>query len=326
MSQGLNSVVGIIFQNSYGYHVDSSRLGDVGSMHFIPFLSTDLKLSVPPLISNSIRGIPDEGDTYEGPRQSEGSIDTEANPLALGALLKTCMVHSVTAVGSAFQHTFMPRVNDFDENCVQYPVTGYEYLDTGSAMMYPDLNGNVMTLSINNGEFLMAKVDFVGGNFVQHAPQAASFPTGKLWTWDTGSLSVDGAGIDEIASMSIAMNESLESMHTLNNSKYPSRIKRTGFRTVEVDGTVKFDNQTEYQQFLSQSERELVFTFTGNVQVASGYYETVEIVLPTMRYETFEPSAGGPGEIEASIKAKGKYSVNSGTAMRITIVNTQPTY
>jgi len=327
MSYGQKSVVGIVFQDSYGYHVDPARAGDVGSIHFIPFLSENIKLTIPPMYSENIRGIYDEGDTYEGPRTVEGSIETEAQPIAVGAMLKSVLnLASSTLTDSVYLHVYKPRTADFDEFSCSDPVTAYVYLDTGSAMMYPDLNGSALELSIANGEFYKVKVDYTGGNFIQNAAQAASFPVGKRWTWDQSSVSLGGAGVAEISALTITLDESLEAQHTLNNSKYPSRIKRTGFRSISVDGTIKFDNQTEYQQFISQSERAMVITLTGNSDIASGYQDTIKIDLPAMRYEDYSPEASGPGLIEASFTGRAKYLTTSATAMQITLTNTVATY
>jgi len=322
MAYGQKSNLGIIFQNSYG------TAGDVGSIHFIPNLSENIKLMIPPLLSENMRGIFDEGDNYEGPRSVDGTIDCEAQPIALGAMIKS-VLEEVSNVSSDQIQTrlFKPRVSDFDDKSANNPVTVYAYRDVGSSMLYSDLNGSTLEFSIANGELLKAKVDYVGGNFSQVANVAASYPSGKRWTWDANSISLAGVGITEIMDMTITLDDGgLEASHTLNGSKYPSRVKRTSNRSISVSGTIKLENQDEFQEFLSQSERELIMTFTGPTQIQSGYYETLTIKLPAMRYEEAAPAAEGPGYIEMAITAKGKYSVDSGSSMEITLINTQVAY
>ena len=322
MPYGQKSNMGIIFQDSYG------TAGDVNSIHFIPNLSESLKLMIPPLISENMRGVFDEGDAYEGARTVEGSIDCEAQPIPLGVLFKSILEETSNVNSSGiYTRTFKPRVSDFDSLSANNPVTAYAYRDTGSAMLYSDLNGAMLELGIANGEFLKAKVDFVGGEFSQNASVAASYPTGKRWTWDTTSVSLGGAAISEVMDMTISLDDGgLEASHTLNGSKYPSRIKRTAMRAISVSGTLKFEDQTEFQEFLTQSERELIMTFTGPTEVQSGYYETLTIKLPKLRYEEAAPTAEGAGYLELSVTAKGKYSVDSGSSMEITLINTQASY
>jgi len=322
MPYGQKSNTGIIFQDSYG------TAGDTSSIHFIPNLSESLKLSIPPLISENMRGVFDEGDTYEGPRTVDGSIETEAQPIALGALFKSVLEETSNVNSDGiYTRTFKPRTSDFDEKSANNPVTAYAYRDTGSAMLYSDLNGAMLELGIANGEFLKAKVDYVGGEFSQSASVAASYPVGKRWTWDTTSVSLGGSAVDEIMDMTISLDDGgLEASHTLNNSKYPSRIKRTSMRSISVSGTLKFENQDEYQEFISQSERELIMTFKGATEIQSGYNEELIVKLPLMRYEEAAPAAEGAGYIEMSVTAKGKYSVDSGSSMELTLVNTQANY
>lgn len=321
MSYGHTTDIGIIFQNSYG------TAGDVGSAHFIPYLSEGIGLTIPPQYSENMRGIHDEGDSYDGPRTIDGTLEVEAQPIALGAILKSVLqlTGSVNS-GGIYTHTFKPRVSDFDDNCAHDPVTVYKYFQTGSATRFYDLNGNSLELNMSNGEFLKASVDFVGGSFNQVSNTTAAYPIGKRWNWDVASFSIGGTGIDNLTELTVTIDESLEAGHTLNGSKYPSRIKRTGFRSIAVNGTAKFDNQTEYQQFISQSERELIVNCKGPTEIQSGYYEELNLKLPLMRYEDFKPVVEGPGENEVSFTARGKYSVDSATSMQLTLVNTQATY
>lgn len=325
MAYGQNSNVGIMFQDSY--HTDTSSMNFVASsVHWIPFLSDSVKLNKPPLYSENIRGIYDEGDSYEGPNTVDGEIQAEAQPIAVGAMLQCALQRTTTMVDSVYQHVYKPRTSEHSELSANQPFTHYAYLDTGSAFLHQNLNAGTLELGIANGEFFKVKIGVVGGWFEQVAASGATYETGKRWTWDTASLSFGGAAVAEIADLTITMDEALEAQHTINNSLYPSRIKRAGFRTFTVDGTIKFDNQDEYQQFISQSERELDITFTGPTQIASGYYETLRIKLPAMRYEDYGPTAEGPGLIEASFTARGKYHAWSGTALEVTLVNTQAAY
>ena len=322
MAYGQKSNVGIIFQDSF------NNVGDVGSIHFIPNLSESLKLSKPPMYSENMRGVFDEGDTYEALNTVDGEIDCEAQPIALGAMFKSILEEvSVVQSGGIYTRVFKPRASDFDELSANNPVTAYAYRDTGSAMLYSNLNGASLELSIANGEFLKAKVGFVGGSFQQIASVAASYPSGKRWTWDTASLSFGGAAVQEVSALTVSIDDGgLEAMGTFNNSIYPSRIKRTGFRTIAIDGTIKFDNQTEFQEFLNQTERQLIMTFKGATEIQSGYFETLTLTLPAMRYEEAAPTAEGAGEIEMSITARGKYHVGSGTGLELTLINTQAAY
>lgn len=317
---GQKANVAISFQNSFGTPLTNSQ-------YFIPRVSGGLALDIPDLVSENQRGVFDEGDSYEGPRSVSGDLETEAMPIPLGVLLK-CVMGEPTTVQSTgiYAHTFKPRLSDWDETAANIPVTYEQDLDTGSAQQFFDLNGNTLELGISAGELLKAKVGFVGGNFQQNAAAAATYPTGKRWTWDATSVSIGGSAQPQLMDMTISLDESLEAQHVLNNSKYPGRIKHTGNRSITIGGTMKFDNQNEYQEYLSQSERELVINFQGVTEIQSGYYDLVEIKVPLMRHTDFKPMASGPGPIEVGFSSKGKYSTSSATALQITLTNTQAAY
>ena len=173
---------------------------------------------------------------------------------------------------------------------------------------------------------MSSKITVFGGTLTQTASVAASFQTGKRFTYDVSSVSIAGVGNDVFNTLAITINESLEAKHVLNNSKEPARIKRTGKRMVSIAGTMQFDNQTEYQNFISQTEQALIVNFSGPTEIQSGYYDRVQLTMPLMRYEEFKPVVGGAGEVTVSLAGKAKYSVTSATALEVTLVNTRATY
>ncbi len=320
---GQNVEVGISFQDSYG-------TSNVDSMYWLPILSEDVGINKPPLVSQELRGIFDEGATYEGPNTCDGNVEMEADPIAIGVMLKAALDQSSSvAADDAYTHTFIPAVADFDEKCAGIPLTLYKFMDDGgSASLFYDLAGSELEIGITQGEFMTARLALVGGNFSQIADISPSFPEGKKWTWDTVSYSIGGTGLDTVTELTVTLTNNMEAQHTVasDRNKFPTRVKRTGFRMVSISGTMKFENQDEYQQFISQSERELDITLTGNVEVASGYYDTLRIQAPLSRYSEFKPSAGGPGPLEVSFTSRGVYSTSSATALRVTLTNTQAAY
>ncbi len=321
MSYGQNFRLGLSFQNSYGTLNQDSYF-------WLPALSEGVGIEKPPLVAQGMRGIFDEGDYYEGPTSIPGEIEMEADPVSLGVLLKAVLGPPATVTSDAlYTHTFEPRTSDFDKLSAGNPFTLQKYMDdAGSAFLYQDLVGASLELNISAGELLKAKLGIVGGAYSQVVAAAASYPTNKLWTWDQGSSQLGGAAVDQFTQFTVKIEEQLEAMHTLNNSKVPSRVKRTGSRAISIDGTLKFDDQDEYQQFLTQAERELILHFEGSTAVQSGYNEICTIKAPLLRYKEFKPLAGGPGEMEVSISAAGVYSVNSATGLQVILGNAQAAY
>lgn len=321
MSYGQKSHVGISFQNSFGTLLQNS-------VYWVPFLTEGVGEEKPQLISENMRGIFDEGDHYEGVNAAPGELEVEAEPIALGVMLKAVFGDPVSVQSNAmYTHTFKPTTADFDVYASNVPVTYEKYMDDGgSATLFYDLVGNMLELSVANGEFLKAKVGFVGGRSSQQAAATPSYPDTKKWTWDVASVSIGGAAKPEFNALTVTVEENTEPGYTFNTSKAPSRVKRTGMRVISVAGTLKFDDQIEYQEFRNQSERAFLVHFEGVNDVASGYKEALTVELPLLRYSENKPVVGGPGEVEVSISGKGVYSIDSATALQITLVNTQPAY
>jgi hypothetical protein len=318
---GMKANVGISFQNSYGTALASS-------IYWIPYLSEGFAVSKEPVISENMSGVFDEGVHYEGLNANDGTIEAEANPIALGAMFKAMFgAPSTVTSGAYYTHTFKPRTGDFDDFSAQIPVTVTKALgDTGSAHQFYDMNASKLSLSVANGELLKASIEFMGGKYSQVTAPAASYPTGKGWMWDVASVSIAGAANADISELNLELDEALENKYTLNNTKTPSRTKRSGRRTLSVGGTLIFDNQTEYQQFLSQTERNLTVNMRGTVAVQSGYYDSLTLIVPLFRYVEFKPVAGGAEKIEVGFSGKGVYSTTSATALHVTLSNTQAAY
>lgn len=321
MSYGSKSHVAICFQNSWDT-VNTS------SLHHLQHLEESIGLNIPPLIDESARGVFDEGDGYGGARTVDGDLSINAKSIPLGVFLKAMFGDPTTVTSNTmYTHTFKPRTADFDRYSAGNPITLLKHLDdAGSAHLFYNLNATTLELGCTNGEFMTARCSFVGGSFQQIADIAASYPTGKRFTWDSSSLQIAGAGNADFRNLTITVNENIEAMHTINGTAYPSRCKRTAQRTVEVSGTYVFDNQVEYQKFLDQSEQELVVSFDGPTEIASGYTDQIVVTLPALRYTELKPVAGNTGKIEVSVTGSGKYLTTSATAMQIDLRNLQAGY
>lgn len=321
MSYGMKTNVGISFQNSYGTALTNS-------IYWIPYLNEGFAVAKEPLISEAMTGVYDEGAHYEGLNSNDAPLEFEAHPIALGAIFKA-MFGAPTSVqsGSIYAHTFKPRTSDFDTYAAGNPMTLVKDLgDSGSMHQYYDMVASKLSLSVANGEFLKGSIEFMGGKYSQVAAVAATYPTGKGWTWNVASVSLAGTANGDIKELNIELDEALENHYTLNNTKTPSRTKRSGRRTLSIGGTIVFDSQSEYQQFLSQSERNLTVNFKGSVEVQSGYTEDLRMIVPLMRYTEFKPVAGEAGKVSVGFTAKGVYSTSSATALHFVLTNTQAAY
>ena len=320
MSYNQNTHIAIGFQNSFD-------TANVASLYHMQHLEETVSLDIPPLIDQSNKGIFDEGDGYAGPKMIAGDLTINAKAIPLGVLLRGLMgAASVSAVTSLFAHEFKPRTTDFDKFSAGDPLTYLKYNDTGSSDQFYNMNISALEFGVNAGEFLTAKATFVGGTFSQLEDIAASFPTGKRMTWDSSSIQLGGAANGDLKALTININDGIEAMHTFDGTTYPSRNKRTAERTIEVGGTIVFDDQVEYQNFISQAEQSLIACFAGPVDVGSGGPDKIVFDMPAFRYLTFPIEGGGPGKKEVGFTGSAKYLSSSATAIAITLTNTFAVY
>jgi len=322
MGYGLNSKVGIAFQNSFG------AAADLGSVHWLPFITESVGRNLPPLRSENMRGIFDQGERSSGPATVDGEIEAEIQAVPLGAMIKAvCGSSSVINSDTIYTHTFRPRTADHQISCAEQPVTYYKDLDVAAdPQEFFDLAGTVLELNVANGEFMKAKVGFVGGQRTTISSVAYALDPGKRFTWDVASLQIGGVANGELTSFGVVVDNGLEAMHTMNNSKNPSRIKRQSPRTVTVNGTVKFENHTELDIFIAETQQAMVVHLANATEIQSGYPEQLTITIPAMIYDEFKPTADAPGQLEVSFTGTDEYHSGSGKAIEFTLINTHAAY
>ena len=321
MGYGANGHLGIGFQSSYGTAMTTSY-------HWFPLISETLNETIPELVSEAMRSRMEEGESFQGFHEIAGDVVVEAHPILIGKLLKAwCHTTSYTPalVASHYTHTFMPAPGDWGDLAAVAPMTIEVYRDAGSAHQYYDMCLNTLALEIAHGSIIKATAGFIGGKFAKAAKKSPSYLTGSEFTWDQASIQIGEAAVDELSTMTITLNNNLEAKGTLDGTKLPNRIKRAGFRTIEIAGTMLFINDTEFDIYRNQTRQEFIITVTGQA-VSSGYNASLEIDLPSVIYTAFPPNIAGPGLIESSLTGKAKYSSTSGTIARFVAVNTLATY
>jgi len=325
MGYGVKSTLGLRFQATYGEVPQASN-----TFEFFEFMTESVTEKVPPLKVTGMRGIFDEGETEPGAITIDGDINIESRALDCGVMLKAMFGEPVTSqIGATgvYTHVWIPNQEDFSDLSAKIPFSLHKHLDvTGNAAIFNDMNASMMEWQLANGDFLKTKMTVVGGGLTELALDTAVYKTGRRFTWDQTSVSLGGVANCDFRELTVAVDDSLEAQHTLCNSAYPSRIKRTDFRKITVGATLVFRTNDEVAAFRAQAERPLVIHTRGKVDVGSGNFESLQIELPLMRYIDIDPAASSPGSLEISTNSDGKYSLAAGHGFRITLVNTETSY
>lgn len=321
MGYGQNGHIGISFQQSLGTQF-------VSSMDYFPFVSESLNESIESLMSESLQARYDEPDDYEGMHEVAGDVVIEVHPHLAGKLFKAWAgQHSMDGyVGSCYQHRFIPRQTDWSlERCAVPPMSIEVYRDTGSAYLYYDMCLNQLALEISQGAIYKATASFVGARFAWLAKSTPSYIPGSFYAWDVCSVSLAAAGVSDVSELTITLNNNLVTKSYMDLSKYPNRILRDGFRSIEIAGTMLLSGDTQARAYRNRTQQRLVVTATDPTTVALGHNQ-LEIDIPKMLYTEFPANIGGPGLIEVGFTAKGKYDATSGYAVQFTVVNTSAAY
>jgi len=319
MAYGMGGHLGISFQDSFG-------TANIGSMHWVPIISESLSQSIPPLVSEGMRGRFEEGEDHEGAREIGGDIVFNADPILVGKALKAWSGQSSgTVQGSCYLHGFKPITQDFGDLSALPPMTVEVYRDAGSAHQYHDLLCDGLTLEITAGEIVKVTMGMIGGKFGKVAKQQTTYLVNSEYVWDQTSISLGGVAVDEILNLTITGANALEGKHTLSASKDFNRIKRGGYRTLEIAGTILFVDDSEFDNYRDRTKQRLVATIAGQA-VSSGYPGNLVIDVPSMLYYEYPPAIAGPGMIEVGFTASARYNVGSATFVDFSVTNTLGQY
>jgi hypothetical protein len=316
---GMDGHLGICEQQSGG-------IAYVASLDYMPIISESLNESIEALTSEEMRGRYEEGGHYEGMHNIAGDVVVDVHPLSAGKLLKYWFGQSSgTATHSSFSHSFKGVGEDFDALYAVPPLTIEVYRDVGSAFQYYDMLLNQLVFEWNAGSLVRCTAGFVGGNFNWVAATTPSYDVGSYFPWDTTSFELGGAAIDYATQLTLTLNQNLAAKHTLNNSKFPSRIKRDGFRTAELSGSFLFESAAQALKFRAQTGQACVITNIGET-TAQSYNNTMKFDIPSLILTDFPSNIAGPGLVEVGWSGKAVYDTTSATLLEATLVNTVAAY
>lgn len=327
MTYGQQAKFAIAFQNE-------SDVVSPSGFHFLPIISESIAAERSPVAERGMRGYLEEGPYHEGALRVAGELELEAEPIRLGWLLKAFCAYTQpnTAIReSAYEHQFSPRKQDFDIRKANPPLTFYKQLWADQRPQYfYDLVGSELELSIANGEFLKLRASFIGGGYLVGEPISASYTPSRPWNWQQASCQIANREQGDISQLSLKIEENLQETHSLGGGAHPGYVKRSGHRTISIEGSMYLNQQNEYTAFLEGKERSWEVRFQGKELVSeqnslSAVHERLRLHVPKFRYTEFKPLITGPGVLEARFRAVAIPSDDQPT-LNITLVNTQTSY
>jgi hypothetical protein len=320
MATAQDGHIGISFQQSFG-------TAYTASLDNIPFINETLSEVINVITAEGITGRLEEGNNYEGAHDISGDIQFEVNPLLIGKFLRAWTNNvSGQLVNSAYNHQFLPATTNWDNLAATPPMTINVYRGVDSSYQYYDMLLNQLTLEWNFGELNKATASFVGGKFAWVTEATPTFDTSSCLLFDQASISLAGTGLTNVSQLTTVFNNNLEAMGTLNGTKWAGRVKRAGYRVVDITGSIFFDDDTEVRSnWQGQILQRLIVTNEGQTTAVS-YSNTLKIDIPKMLYTDAPVNIGGPGELEIAFTAQAKYDETSDYIAEFTVINTKANY
>lgn len=328
MTYGAQTKVGLARQSAAGTAVP---VANVNSYIGIGFVSHDVGLEKQEVVSQNLIARFEQGAVYDGPSNVLGTLEFEVTPKNLLVALATAVNWSPASVTSASirTHTWLPNTVDYDSLNVKAPWTMYsQFTDSNSAEQYYDMQFGQLELQISNGQFTRGRVTCNGGKRTSTgvgstAIAADAADVGVLFPWNTCSLSIGGTGFGEFSDITVTLNENADMLYTNNASLDPYKATRTGFREVTVAGTLYLANRTLFNQFIASGQSRLLLTLMNTrTAIQSGYFNTLTIDVPQLKFTQFKLPIAGVGEVSIPFQARGVIDPSSAYAIQFTTVST----
>lgn len=292
---------------------------------FVEALSENLTLSIDRFDVANIVGTPNEPDDMAGLRRSAGDIVFPGDPTAIGFALRGMfgvMSGSIVTSGFLWKNEFTRGTSDFSADSPTTPYTIEIFRDVTSSHRYSDAVFNRLVFSIAPNQELRTTVGLIAKTTSVTAKSSPTFPgsPNDPFAFDTASLSIGGSASSLVETLTVTIDNNVEGIAVLNASNEIARVRRRGPQTIMLSGTIGFDNLTEYNNFVNQTEQRIFL----NVTRAASF--TMLIDIPRVVYTTFPLGMSGRERITVGFEGKARYHSGSGTAIKIDLTNCKSNY
>lgn len=338
-----------------------------GSLYYAPnsvdqwfdFTSESLEHTLEELEEASITGRRDAPPSHKGLDYGQGEINYEPKPDAIGIMLNAVFgtrssslithagstgANSVQSAGKpVFHHIFTPRASAFESFSFQEPHTVMVYKDQGSAFAFDGIFTGI-ALNIQAGQLLTGVSPFMARKVRRIARSAAISSLvsrgGRPWVWDMASIQIASGGSSSAFLAANNYFESLELNFTvpcegvalLDGTKNYAEFQSSDFRRVEINGTLSFRDQSEYDAFVNYEPRHLRINYMNTNSAmhlgnpSSIQYYTLALEIPQFKFLSWSTPVGGPNRLTTQFRGKAEYSEEFGFMIRALLTNVNCLY
>lgn len=341
----MNLIEAILFPILFAYAQRFLALWNAGTMGFIglaketawgtPLAATDYLELMSENIVTTIDRFPVrnayggfyEPDDYAGVNRVAGELVMFGQATMIGHLLKAALntlSGSTVLSGFLYQTRFISTKSEFADGVPSQPYTLEVARDSNvnSSHQYTGMVCDRLTLNLAPNQDLRCTARWLGKTSTLIGRSAPTFPSSptKPFAFDTASVQLAGAATARLEMFQVDINNNLEGIPALNNSTLVSRIRRRGAQEIRVRGTLDFVDNTEYLDFINQTERAL----NVNLFIAQSFNLYIEV--PRFVYTTYPVAIAGRGRIAVNFDGIARYLTSSGTAFSALLTNTKSNY
>lgn len=342
-----------------------SLYSDVNTINrWTNFVTESIEHTLEELEEGAITGRRDAPPSHKGIDYSQGDIELEPNPNALGDFLmgffgtiSSSLVTdaSTSQLNSGFEtgkpqwfHRFTPRQSAFSDRVFLDPYNVMIYRDVGSAFLVRGAIFPTLSFDFTAGQLVGATVNVMGrkSDRIQRVANIQSLVSsgGRPWVWDMASIEVStadttSAGLaarTNFEQITLSFELPHEGVVLLDGTKFYGEMQPSDFRRINIEGTMTFRDHADYQSFIDYEARRLRITVLNvNSNLALGNvasldatkflgYYGLRIHVPQMKFLSWSAPIGGPNRLTASFTAKAEYSDVDGLMAAIELNNVVP--
>jgi hypothetical protein len=183
---------------------------------------------------------------------------------------------------------------------------------------YTGINFTGGSFAITPNNPMSATFDVIGKSAGHVAKTTPSFPTPDgFFDFTTASIQIGGAATPQFESVTIGVTNTFEGIAALDNSNEISKIKRAGAVLTSIEGTLSWDNITDYLSFINQTEQE----FVVSLFLASSF--SIIFDLPRVVYTAFPLGIPGRERQTVGFTGKARFHTGSSSAMEVRLTTSK---
>lgn len=342
----------------------TSLYHDVNTVNiWFGFTAETLEHKLEELTEGALTGRRDEPNSYKGLDHGAGDVEFEPNPNALGhalgAWFGTIASSVVTVVTSNAAnsgdfagysqniHRFVPSQLAFSDRTFLPPYNLAVYRDVQSAFIMKGTIFPTLKLMIKANELVKATgtimarqvdlLDFTAGM------NSLVSSGGRPWIWDMASIeyspdvtSVNLAARIDMEELNFTFDMPHDGVPLLDGTKKYAEFTPSNFRSVKIDGSMSFRDETAYIDFKNYTQHRLRVTMLNvNSQLVLGNpasadptmflgYPGLRIHVPAMKFTSWSAPVKGPNRITAAFQAKAEYRDDVGFSCAVDLNNIVP--